>query len=323
MRDLVLATLLCLLGSSFAFAQEDTEPSRESSRAQRADPETSDESPRVLTFEEELRLDSAERLGWEGFRGETFDERFPTWRDGPKRFFVAGSFDLGFLYVRPRLHFGYGRPHNSWVGLEANPTIWFDTLGGYGGFRIDYPYVNFRVGARFLRPNSRTHLPIKESYMRNDIGTETEGVGTTYLSAEAELTLTIPVGRRGTILSETSVTYISLVPDDFYVYEDYLRIIAAPPWVWRQRLGYIHGFGRTGMFRLGVIGEVLGSPRRDLVAVRAGFSLRLRPNPRVEVRAEFIPSISLRDQLGVRGGNFGLVGIRYRWATGGVTGTTD
>ena len=190
MRRLVFA--LCLV-SATSLAQQEQDP-----------------PPEHAALEEQGSV-ASERLGWDGFAGEAeHTEDFPTWRDGRKRFFVAGSFDLGFLFVRPRFQFGYGRPHNQWVGVEVNPTVWFDALGGYAGLRFDYPHINFRAGARLLSPNSRTHLRAQESYTRNDLGAEIEGVGTAYLSAEAELTLTLPVGRRGTILSETALT-LSLI----------------------------------------------------------------------------------------------------------------
>ena len=246
-----------------------------------------------------------------------------SWSDGRSRWFVAGSFDLGFLYVRPRFQFGYGKPHNLWAGLEINPTIWTDAIGGYGGLRIDVPFVNFRVGARYVRPTFRSHLTIQDSYTRNSLNEDQPDEGSQYLAAEAELTLTLPVSERGSFLSETSITYITLVPDDRYVYESYHRIVAAPPWIWKQRMGYQHGFGENNAFRIGVVAELIGSPGRDLIAFRAGLQLRLRATPRVEVRAAWIPAIVSRDELGVRGGNFGVLGIRYRWATGGVTGATE
>ncbi len=242
------------------------------------------------------------------------------WRDGRARGFVAGSLDLGFLFVRPRLQVGWGKPNHAWVGIEINPTIWFDSLGGYSGIRLRIPNADLRFGGRFTRPNNRSHLPLRDHYTRTDLNSEIEGADVHYFSVEAELTLTLPLGR-GTLYSDTTVTHVSLVPQDSVTYEDFLRVVVRPPWIWRQRVGYEYRFGRTRALRLGVVAELLGVPRRDMLVFRAGLRMRLHATPQLEVRASWIPALFARDQLGIRGGDFGLLGLRYRWATGGVDGS--
>jgi len=249
-------------------------------------------------------------------------EGAPGWGAGTTRGFVAGSFDLGFLYVRPRFSAGWGKPHFKWVGMDVNPIVSPGAIGGYAGFRIDHPFVNWRIGARMALPFSRSYMedrPNSESFDRTDLNRDVDGEDGFYVSAETELTLNIPVGS-GVVFSETALTHISLVPDDVFVYEDTIKVIAEPPWVWRQRLGYIARFGETGAVRVGLVAEVVGVPKRDMVVVRAGLLLRVFVSPRVEVRGSWIPAIVGRDDLGIRGGDFGLLGLRYRWSTGGVTG---
>src|SRR4051812_9462641 len=43
-----------------------------------------------------------------------------SWGTLPARPFVATTFDFGFVYVRPRLSLGYGRPFTQWVGVDLN-----------------------------------------------------------------------------------------------------------------------------------------------------------------------------------------------------------
>jgi len=244
------------------------------------------------------------------------------WNHGEARGFVAGSFDLGFLYIRPRFSAGWGMPHYKWLGLDVNPIVSPGAIGAYLGLRIDHPYVNWRIGARMALPFSRSYMeerPNDEGFDRTDLNRDVEGEDGFYLSAESELTVSIPAGS-GTIFSETALTYITLVPDDVFVYEDTIKVIADPPWVWRQRVGYMASFGETGAVRVGLVAEVLGVPKRDMVIVRGGLLLRVWVSPRVEVRGSWIPMIAGRDKLGIRGGDFGLLGLRYRWSTGGVTG---
>src|SRR5262245_34225324 len=57
------------------------------------------------------------------------------WARGEPRPFISGAVDLGFLFLRPRFHFGYGRPHFTWIGLEANPLVSSEGIGVYGGLR--------------------------------------------------------------------------------------------------------------------------------------------------------------------------------------------
>jgi hypothetical protein len=244
------------------------------------------------------------------------------WNQGTTRGFVAGSFDLGFLYIRPRFSAGWGKPHFKWFGLDVNPIVSPGAIGAYLGLRIDHPYVNWRIGARMVLPFSRSYMedrPNDEDFDRTDLNRDVEGEDGFYLSAESELTLSIPVGS-GMIFSETALTYITLVPDDVFVYEDTIKVIAEPPWVWRQRIGYMASFGETGAVRVGLVAELVGVPKRDMVVVRGGLLLRVWVSPRVEVRGSWIPMIAGRDKLGINGGDFGLLGLRYRWSTGGVSG---
>ncbi|MAQ13912.1 MAG: hypothetical protein CMN30_03845 [Sandaracinus sp.] len=249
----------------------------------------------------------------------------PGWGSGRKRYFISGSFDLGFLYIRPRFSFGWGRPHAKWVGLDLNPIVSTTALGGYGGFRISHPYVDWRVGARYTVPFVRSYMEARgndEDFDRGDLNREIEGESGTYLSLETELTLSFPVGG-GNLFSETALTYVAGVPEDRFAYEDTIKVIVDPPWIWRQRVGYMARFGATDAVGLGLVAELVGIPKRDMLVFRAGLIMRVWVSPRVEIRGTWIPAIAGRDELGVRGGDFGLLGLRYRWSTGGVTGRQE
>lgn len=257
--------------------------------------------------------------------GDTGAILSPGWMSGEKRYFVSGSFDLGFLYIRPRFNFGWGRPHAKWVGLDINPIVATQAVGAYGGFRIDHPWVDWRIGARYAFPFIRAYMEPRgedDEYTRGDLNREVEGQRGAYVSIESELTLTFPLGD-GNLFSESSLTHVTGVPGDVFVYEDTLKVVVAPPWVWRQRVGYMARFGATNAIRVGLVGELVGVPKRDMIVVRAGVILSVWVSPRVEIRGAWIPAIIARDELGVRGGDFGLLGLRYRWSTGGITGRQE
>lgn len=236
------------------------------------------------------------------------------WSTGNPRGFFAATFDLGFLYLRPRLSVGYGKPHQLWIGWDANPIVNVSAAGGYTGLRLHHPIADLRVGARYGVAYNRSYFEPQRSYRARDFGID-NGSTASYLSWEAELTLQIPVGR-GRILSESALTYVSRVPSTRYVLEETIRVIVDPPWVWRTRLGYLFRFGAENAIQLGVVAELVGVPKRDLTVLRAGFLLNWNVTPKIQIRGAWIPQILSRDRIGIRGGYFGTLGVRWRWATG-------
>ncbi len=245
-----------------------------------------------------------------------------------ERGFISGAIDVGFLYLRPRFSLGYGKPNFHWVGIDANPIIAISNVGAYLGLRYARPFFDVRVGGRYVVNRGRSYLPqcvaadengepcagpdeygTRAIYYRNESSAS-------YLSLEAEVTLSLPLPNRDRIVSESSITYVDRVPEDQLLYEDRLRVILAPPWVWRQRIGYELRLGPRDAMRIGFIAEAIGVPKRELVVLRGGITLRINVSRTVQVRATWIPVLAGRDELGILGGDFGLLGMRYRFATG-------
>src|SRR5436190_10279915 len=69
-----------------------------------------------------------------------------SWATLPPRQFVATTVDVGFVYLRPRLSLGYGRPFTEWIGVDANPIASQNGLGVYGGLRLEIPHLDLRFG---------------------------------------------------------------------------------------------------------------------------------------------------------------------------------
>jgi hypothetical protein len=55
--------------------------------------------------------------------------------------------------------------------------------------------------------------------------------------------------------------------------------------------------------------------RDDAITVRVGPVLRLVLSRRVELRGTFIVTVYSPDSIGLVGGDFTELGVRYRWAT--------
>jgi hypothetical protein len=237
-----------------------------------------------------------------------------SWGELPPRSFVATTVDVGFVYARPRVSLGYGRPFTSWVGIDANPIASSAGLGMYGGLRFEIPHLDLRVGPRYFFPFQHTYLEPEQSYRRLDLETA-GGQRATTLTYEAELDASLPFGP-GDLLARGSISYVTGVPNDQEVFEETLHVIVKPPLVWRGRGGYAFRFGPTGQHSIGFVVDVLDVPKRDdSLTVRAGPVLRLVLSRRVEVRGSFVVTVSSPDSIGLVGGDFTELGVRYRWAS--------
>lgn len=236
------------------------------------------------------------------------------WALGRPRLFGAMMLEAGYAYARPNFAFGYGQPYWRWIGLETYPVVAASGVGYYGGIGAALPGVTFRAGARYYYPFDQSLLPPQDSYDRFDIE-EDRGSRGDYLALETELTGTVPLFF-GSLFAVATLYRIQLVPDGFLIYEESLRTVMEPPYIWRGRLGYLLSFGHNGAVRIGPVGEVIGMPERGDHVVRAGVLGSVLINAHLEAQASFIPVIVSPDSLGVAGGDFGQLGVRFRWATG-------
>lgn len=236
------------------------------------------------------------------------------WGLQPVRWFLSAEIDTGFLYIRPRFSMGYGRPHALWVGLDANPIFSNEGIAGYLGLRFDLPFVNLRLGGRYWYTFRRSFLAPDDSYSVEDIELR-QGPPSRFLTWEGEVTTNVPLGR-GMALAEGSFSFVTGVPDPYYVYEETLRVVVDPPYVWRARVGYTFALDRDRTIVIGPVLEAVGIPKRDVVVYRAGALARIFISPSLEARGTFVPAVYTPDPLGARGGDAFLLSIRYRWATG-------
>lgn len=235
------------------------------------------------------------------------------WELGRTRPFLAMTVDVGYLYVRPRVTAGYGRPFWSWIGVEAYPLLSLAGVGHYSGAAVGLPGLTLRGGARYFYPFSRSFLEPKNRFTRTD--TELlKGPKADTLTYEVELTGTLPLFR-GSVFCVLTGYRTALVPEGYYLLEESLRAVIKPPYVWRARLGYLLALSRNGAIRLGVASEVIGLPGRGSYILRGGLLGSVLIDARLEAQASFIPVIRSPDSLGMAGGDFGQLGVRLRWAS--------
>jgi hypothetical protein len=237
-----------------------------------------------------------------------------SWSEGEERIFASATVDAGYLYLRPRGALGWGKPFRDWVGIEANPIASSAGLGAYGGLRFALSFMDLRVGPRYFSAFQHCFLDPRPSYDRLDFD-HTDNPKSRILTWEAELNIGVPLGP-GELIGLASASIVTGVPENKYVFEETLHVIVVPPYVWRGRIGYVFRFGPRGQYSLGPVFDVLHVPRRDdSRTLRAGPVMRIQLSRHFDVRGSFVTTIASPDRLGLVGGDFTELGVRYRWAT--------
>ena len=241
-------------------------------------------------------------------------QKRPFWGSGATRWFVAATMEAGFVYLRPQIALGYGKPHWSWVGIEGYSGV--STGGGveYAGLRATTAFVDVRAGARYTYDIDQHFLLPQESYSRADSELR-RGSQSRYVALEAEITGTVPLPQGSLFAVATGYAVVG-VPPDYYVFEQSFHVIMAPPYVWRARLGYVASFGIDETLKVGAATEVIGIPGRDAFVVRAGPLLGVALTHHLEAVGAIMLVATSPDELGLRGAEFGQVGLRYKWAAG-------
>jgi hypothetical protein len=236
------------------------------------------------------------------------------WTSELSRPFMSLRLDAGYLYLKPRFAFGYGKPFSLWGGLDAVPLVTPDSAGGYCGLRVQIDWLELRAGARFVHAFLRQFLTPKGSYDLVDLAEDT-GHPSNYIDLEAEVAATIPAGP-GSVLVLGTVSSIQTVPAGFYVYDETLRVVVDPPPVFRARVGYSLPFMREANARLGVVGEVIEIPNRKAQVFRTGIVATYDIDDHIQAVATVVFPVYSPDSLGFLGADYTELGIRYRWATG-------
>ena len=95
------------------------------------------------------------------------------WTIEPPRPFIALRADAGYLYLKPRLSLGYGKPFSSWAGIEAVPLVTPDSGGAYAGARLQVDWFEVRAGARYVHAFLHQFLTPKASYDLVDLQEDT------------------------------------------------------------------------------------------------------------------------------------------------------
>jgi hypothetical protein len=237
------------------------------------------------------------------------------WANAPVGFFASSVIDAGYIYLRPQIAVGWGRPHWHFVQLEAYGTAAAGGLGNYVGARLSIAQLELRSGVRYQFPFSRSFYerPESEKYDRFSLESR-EGPSARYYSWDSEALASAPL-LHGSIFGLFGAYRVMGVPDNLDLYEELLRVMARPPWLFRARLGHALRLGEKGAIRVGPVVEMIFNPARNSRVIRAGLVATVVLTHHLEVLATFVPTIASTDSIGLAGGDFGQLGVRYRWGT--------
>jgi hypothetical protein len=245
-------------------------------------------------------------------------DRHDHWAGTGRRAFVAGVYDVGLFYLQPGLSLGYGEPHHRWFGLSGSVNM--SVSGGTGKLAIRgvAPHFDARLGVRYESPINQEFLAPQDVFTRED--TELEDYGASrYLSIDAELAGNVPMPG-GHLIAAASAYGVLGTPRDLFVFEEALKVVIDPPFLWRARLGYMaelpFGGEREHALRIGVAAEGVHNPERPLFVARVGPLVSLPLTCHLEMVAAAMLVAWSRDRLGLLGADFGEIALRYRWASG-------
>jgi opacity protein-like surface antigen len=240
----------------------------------------------------------------------------PYWTgSGPTRAFLSATLDAGALYFSPTMAAGYGRPHYKWFGVEAGGSVTLSGTRYRAGLHGAWPGIEVRTGLRYEAPVQQHLLPPQEEYLREELETEKTSLSR-YFVGEVEITGSWPMPG-GSMFVVASGYAVGGVPDELYVFEESLKTVVAPPWLWRGRVGYLWHTGWLGSLKLGAAFEGIHVPLRDnTVVLRAGPILSVALTHHLEAVGAVMLIAASPDSLGIVGADLGQIGLRYRWATG-------
>lgn len=235
------------------------------------------------------------------------------WSDGRPRLFASSRLEGGLVFAKPQVAVGYGQPFWTWVGIEAYALTTNAVGAGYVGIRGALPFANVSFGVRDSYSYIRSFLPIKTHYTADDVSSPT-GDHARYLTVEAEAFGVFPAPG-GYALLAPALYAVTDAPPNRYLYEESLRGVMEPPFIWALRFGYVLAFGHDEFAKAGALVEIVGLPGRGEAIVRAGPAATVALTNQLDLTGVFSMVLSSPDSLGLWHGPFGEIGFRYCFAS--------
>lgn len=235
------------------------------------------------------------------------------WSDGEPRFFLSLRPELGIPYAKPYASAGYGLPNWIWTGFDANAILLTDCFQVYGGVRAATPVLDLAFGVRDTFSFAKPFLEGQEHFTIDELD-RAPGPNARYWAWEAEAFATIPLPYAAIIGDFIAVGMLDK-PEDKWVYDESYRVIVSDDLFFVVRGAAVARFLHEESLKIGVIVEHLfGTGRQPVTRIGPIGSLLLTDH--LEINAVLTVDISGPDDLGIVQGSYGVLGVRYRWASG-------
>lgn len=236
------------------------------------------------------------------------------WSVGEPRWFVSTKSDIGTPYVKPYFSAGYGLPHFIWGGLDLNSITTGEFTQVYAGLRAATPVLDLAFGFRDTWSFGKAFLPPRTSYTRSDV-LDAPGPGARYMAWEAEAVGVLPLPYSAIVGNVILVRTLD-VPANNYVYDESYRAVVGKPLFGVFRTAVVARILREGALKVGPLVEYVFSTGRDQSIVRVGPGAAFQITDHLEANGVVTFAVSSPDTLGLTLGTYGVLGLRYRWATG-------
>ncbi len=237
------------------------------------------------------------------------------WAAGKPRLFASSRIDAGVGYGKVQVAAGYGLPHWAWVGVEAYPISTFEFAGVYAGLRGSLPFLDLAIGVRDSASYRRGFLQASPHHTHDELD-QRQGDRAHYVDYEATLSGALPAPG-GFAVWEASLFIVDGAPAGVHLYEESMRAIMQPPKIAFARLGYVLGLGPRDAVKIGALGEAVFLPGRDTGPVyRIGPALQIVLTDHLEALGLLTMAVKSPDELGFFLSAYGILGLRWKWATG-------
>lgn len=160
------------------------------------------------------------------------DEVEDWWEGGETRWFLGGRVDLG-TFEHLGLAAGWGKPHWMWAGVEAHGVASLDFGSASANVRLALPAIDLSAGWRVTR--AWWHLPLPDLPSQPTLP---EAGGFAYQALDLIGFGVLPTPG-GLALWEVNAVRILDPPPGAQIYEEWLRMVCAPPWCGMARLAWM------------------------------------------------------------------------------------
>jgi hypothetical protein len=234
------------------------------------------------------------------------------WSEGTPRFFLSTKSDVGGIYVKPYLSFGYGLPHWIWTGVDLNAITTPEFAQVYSGIRGSTPLFDIALGVRDTYSYWKPFLEPRTSFF-SDL--RSPGPNAHYLAWEGEVVGVIPLPHAAILLDYIAVGILNR-PAGKYVYEESYRAVVGKSFFQVLRMAAVARLLREDALKLGVLTELVTTTGRGAPVFRMGPAASLQLTDHLEMLGTLSLAVSSPDRMGLALSAYGVSGFRYRWATG-------